>query len=230
MDRSSAVQEFIALAGVLDGRGQFDLADRMERLAINLNDLGESYLQGFDPQHPTFRGPLWNPIQRPQFADPDSPQYDPDRVLPGHGEWLQSPEVMGGNVASGFDKVDRRDRPGDPNARVHSYGSLDKDRIMEQVMADIRENFPEYKDVEDDELISRLIHAVYVSLKYGDDELLPQFEAAVSAGQRIDYDPEILEQANNEISRLISDKFNEIEQTEQDSYEEQGPEPVMPWE
>lgn len=230
MDRSSAMQEIIALAGVLEGRGQFDLADRMERLAIGLDDLSEEHYQGFDPEHPTFRGPERNPIQRPHFADPQSMWHDPNRVKPGHKPWLQSPEVMGGNVASEFEQVDRRDHPSDPEARVHSYGPLDEDQIMEQVMAGIREDFPEYADVEDDELVSRLIHAVYVSLKYGSDELLPQFEEAVAAGQRIDYDPEILEQAKKEISRLISGKFEEKEQAMQDNYVDEGPEPVMPWE
>ena len=218
MNRTSA--ELFVLAAQVDARGQYDLADRMERLAIDIDDIGEEYHGGFDPEHQTFRGPGRNPITRPQFADPNSPHYDPDRVKPGHKPWLQSPDVMRGHSSGEFERLRPGEQANDPGAQTDLFPGVDEEEVMGQVMGDLRADYPEMADMDDDEIVSRLIHAVYASMRYDDPA---EFEAMVASGKPIDYDPEILKQAKREVSRMLGIRFEPKEQVAQENYEPYDP-------
>jgi len=224
-----------SFASSLDGNGQADLADRMDVLirTAQFDPEGimdpESGMAGFDPESDTWRAPLqtrlhWRKPDRwgrkrgeePTLIRPHQLRSDPDWVSPGERPWHVGEGIEGGNFPGEFDVVSPGYHHMDPDAPSHSY-SIDRDEIMDRLF----EEAGEVSGIQADsipELMSKLVHMQYVTLKYDGDE--EQMQADHDAG--VPYDQEILKRAIADVDAWVSSKFEQIEQDMQENFEEPG--------
>jgi len=188
------------LAQVLDARGQYDLADRIDRVAGLFGDeIDEGAHGGFDPERPPFRGYPRNKLPKPRFGLPR------DGIFPGQSPWPVADEIMGDNTASEFETT--LDHPHSPNPRIEMHDPIDEGEIWEDVMAAMSEEFPGIGGDSTEEMISRLVHAQYRTLSGDSGETDAPME----------YDPEILQRARSDVAAWIGDKFEQIERGRQEN-------------
>jgi hypothetical protein len=154
-------QGMLALASILDGRGQFDLSDRMERVSqLYPEELYGPQSFWFDQEHFGEEGRPWS-------------------LGEDIGQGVSSSEWETYKTPSG----DRND----PRGTYIQHEPLDADEILSRVVDELREEVPGIDASDPDEFLSKLVFLAYMQLKQDhpdpaatDDELLDMAREDVS--------------------------------------------------
>ena len=212
---NSIQRGMVVLAKILDDRHQFDIADIMERMAMDFlpEDMRDTSAYGFDPEGPPFRGELqtkvpWGRKNKETGIREIKPRWTEDKPSPGVRPWTIGEDLADGNAASEWETYHSPSGSGnDPRGDYQQHSALDTDEIMDAVVAEIVKDLPGVDGGSNEEIISKLVHAYYSELAYDEDS----FGELMESGGQIQYDPELFEKAKRDVGKYISQRFEAIE-------------------